>query len=149
MVLTGWPDVRQRGGSDCGVAALKAGLRYWGLRASWAELSLGVGHSEMDGTDPRALEGYVRRAGLCALAGSMGLEELAHFARLGRPVICLVTRRGVGHYVTSLGTRRGMVVYHDPAQGVLRRQHGDFLGDWADWDRLGGLYKNYGLAYWR
>lgn len=124
-------------------------LRFLSIRRNLTEVAQAVGTSGLDGTDPRAVESYLRRMGLTVLAGEMTINDLAHFGRTGRPVLCLVQDDGVGHYVVSAGTRRGRVYFQDPLAGPRSLSRLGFDLAWWDYDRLGPAYRRYGLAVGR
>lgn len=146
MAVLALPDVRQKGDHDCGLAAVLCVLRYLGVRRSREELELLLGSTRLDGTDPRAVEARFRCEGLAVQAGTMDEYDLGHHARRGRPVVCLVSRGGVGHYVVSAGCRYGLVHYHDPACGPTRERLPRFVEQWSDWDRHGGEWRRFGVA---
>lgn len=152
MALLELPDVRRNDGFSCGAAAVAVALRYFGRRRGQDELAERLLVTQVDGTDVRAMEAVLRRCGLRVISGEMTLDDLSHHARLGRPVITPITvaddGREVGHYVVTAGRRRGRVHFQDPTDGPLRMSDARFLGCWRDYDRLGGLYLQFGLAVW-
>jgi predicted double-glycine peptidase len=144
------PDVRQSLPYDCGPAAVRAALFAGGTRPADVpeaiDMIAELGTTPEDGTDPRAVEGYLRRRGLPVVSGTMTTADLAHFTRTGRPVICLVTRHFVGHYVCAWKVARGVVHYHDPADGPRKMRAAEFAASWRDWCRSGLVYERFGLA---
>jgi ABC-type bacteriocin/lantibiotic exporter with double-glycine peptidase domain len=140
------PDVRQKAAADCGPACVVAVARFFGLRLALPEATGALLTTDHNGTDPSAIEAYLRRLGLRVVAGEMSKDDLKAAARLGRPVICVTA----GHYVVSAGfDRRGRVRLMDPEAGPSRVPWLDFAATWADRHRWGALYDQFGLAVWR
>jgi ABC-type bacteriocin/lantibiotic exporter with double-glycine peptidase domain len=139
------PDIRQRESWDCGPAAVRSALTALGYRPPDLMATV-LGTSPSDGTDPRAVESYLRREGLAVISGEMTLADLTHFTKTGRPVLCLVTKAGCGHWVTVAGRSRGRVHFQDPDTGPSRLSDAAFLAEWIDHDRLGVTYRQFGLA---
>lgn len=141
------PDIRQKDDHSCGVVAYRVLLRYLRVRRKKAVEPLS---SMIDGTDPRAIETYLRELGLNVLAGSMRMEDIESLTDTGRPVICLITpEHGVGHYVVVGGTDERFVYYHCPTHGALIMTRVKFEACWHEVDRLGAKYRRWGIAAWR
>lgn len=139
------PDVRQKGGSDCGPACVVAVCRRFGQRVTLREAAAGLLLTDRNGTDPSAVEAYLRGRGLKVLSGDMDRPDLRHAARLGRPVICVTA----GHYVVACGWQRGRVGVHDPEEGFRWVPWIDFAAFWHDRHRWGAVYDRFGLAVWK
>ena len=135
------PDIRQQADYDCGVAASQIVLAY-------------LGHSKrprlpvtpIDGTDPRTIESAFRQLGIPVFSGQFDVPLLRHCQATGRPVICLIQREGIGHYVVSAGVFRGTVHYQCPTDGPLVAKAGNFMESWHDADRFGTHFKCFGIA---
>lgn len=144
------PDVRQESHYDCGPAVVEVILRYFGLDCPGREeLSTQLVTSQIDGTDPRAIESYLRRAGLGVQMGEMAWEDVRHHGGLGRPVVLIMTPSTVGHYVVSRGVVRGHCHIHCPLTGPRRYAREALEAVWYDHDRLGPWYVGFGIAVWR
>ena len=141
------PHILQRDEHSCGIVAVRILLRYLRVRRKKSIEPLA---SQIDGTDPRAIETYLRQLGLSVLAGSMTMEDLENCTDTGRPVICLITpEHGVGHYVVVGGTDERFVYYACPTHGALIMTRVKFDSCWHEVDRLGAKYKRWGIAAWR
>jgi len=138
-------DIRQKGNHDCGHAAVRCVVAYFGCR--YPNLMSRLATTGMDGTDPRSIEGFLRQEGFLVQSGHMTITDLRHHTKLGRPVIVLVSWHG-GHYIVVSGVRRGYVYFQDPAEGPGRLDLGQFLQAWASFDRFGTIYNNFGIAAW-
>ena len=134
------PDIRQRNNWSCGEAAVRTVFQFHGAAG---KIPLA---SPIDGTDPRGLEAAFWRAGLSVQSGSMDLDDLRHHTRKGRPVVCLVTHDGVGHYVVVGGVHRGLVYFQDPLRGAVKQQAEPFEVSWKDVDRFGVRYVRWSVS---
>lgn len=136
------PPVLQRDGHDCGLAAVRCVAAYHGYAVrkpvGWP--------CQIDGTDPRILEPYLRANGYGVQSGEMEVGDLRHHAKKGRPVLCLVQRGGVGHWVVSAGVGRNRVYYMDPASGQASEPVAGFWGRWRDVCRDGTNFRGWGIA---
>lgn len=135
------PDVRQKKDYDCGRAAVECVLQFFGSYADLRRLLT----NPMDGTDPRAIEALLRKAGHHVVSGEMTLDDLRHFTRSRRPVIAVVN----GHYVVVGGvdwSRGWKIGYQDPCHGFMKAKWVDFQGWWKEADRLGVTYNQFGIA---
>lgn len=142
------PDIRQQSNHDCGLAACRIVARLF--RRRWTpELTARLGTNPMDGTDPRAIESTLRHIGWGVISGEMSIEDLRHHTALERPVICLITRGGIGHYVVVGGIDCGRMHVQCPADGPIITSRTKFLTAWQDVDRLGATYHQFGLAVWK
>jgi ABC-type bacteriocin/lantibiotic exporter with double-glycine peptidase domain len=141
------PDVRQRFDYDCGAAATKTVLSYFGMKTNTYILAP-LATNPIDGTDPRAIEATLRRSGLKVISGEMNLEDLQHHTKLGRPVICLIQLDHVGHYVVVGSVKFGQVHFNDPTNGPSKNSSKKFVERWKDIDRLNTIYTQFGIAAW-
>lgn len=132
------PDIRQRRGWTCGRAASECVLQYLGKQADLRQLLT----TPMDGTDPRNIEGLLRKAGCKVLSGEMTVDDLRYQTKHGRPVVAAVKN----HYVVVGGVGRGKVRYHDPLFGPCKVSVADFVVWWNEADRLGVEYRQFGIA---
>ena len=142
------PDIRQRFDHDCGLTATRILLRYVRKRPPSDLIRLAC--DPVDGTDPRAIETYLRQLGLRVQAGSYTVEDLSHSTATGRPVVCLVTpAHGVGHYVVVSGIEGQTIHYQCPTEGPARSGLRSWLKGWHEVDRLGAKYHQWGISAWR
>jgi ABC-type bacteriocin/lantibiotic exporter with double-glycine peptidase domain len=142
------PDVRQRFDYDCGAAATKTVLSFYGLKTNTYVLAP-LATNPIDGTDPRAIEATLRRSGLKVISGEMDLDDLKHHTKLGRPVICLIQLENVGHYVVVGSVKFNQVHFNDPTNGPSKNNLTKFKDRWKDVDRLNTTYHQFGIAAWR
>jgi ABC-type bacteriocin/lantibiotic exporter with double-glycine peptidase domain len=133
------PTVRQRGLSDCGMAALAMVAGRWHV-----PLSLDQARRDVADPSPRGARlGELRRAarahGLLAFAISADEATLEHEVRAGRPVIIGLLRpygrdRALSHYEVVVALRASdgghEVVTIDPAGGWQVRQWTDLDAEW-------------------
>lgn len=147
-MIQAFPGVRQQDDFDCGPAAVKSVLGYYGMDSfTLAKYATMLNTSQTDGTDPRSIETLLRqRFRLSVVSGDFEVLDLEHFSRQQVPVICLVTRETAGHYVVVLGVRRGKVHMFDPEDGSLSMTATEFDDCWHDCDRYGLQFKNFGIA---
>jgi ABC-type bacteriocin/lantibiotic exporter with double-glycine peptidase domain len=138
-------DIRQKESYDCGLAAVRCIVAYFGCR--YANLAERLATNGMDGTDPRSIEGFLRQEGFMVQSGSMTIDDLKHHIKLGRPVLVLVSWKG-GHYIVVSGVSRGYVYYQDPNEGPGRAKIAEFENDWEVFDRFGTNYEHFGIAVW-
>lgn len=108
-----------------------------------------LGTSAHDGTDPRQLETVLRQHGLGVLSGEMHGDDLAYLTGRGCPVACLVQSEGVGHWVVVCSADGRVVRFQDPAAGPKALPWPQWLATWRDVDRLGAIYRQWGVAAWR
>ena len=142
-VMLQLPEIRQKGEYDCGPTARKIVEDYLGIRIPT------VHATPVDGLSPSALENAFRKAGACVLSGNMTISDLRHQTRLGRPVVCLVTHKGEGHYVVVAGVGTRYVHYQCPDEGRRMELDSRFLQQWYDHSaRWGYDYKCWGIAVW-
>lgn len=140
------PDIRVEDGFRCGPAAVATALSALNMKWSLANLTAYLATTPSDGSDPRSIEGFLRRLGLYLVAGEMDLGLLRYFTSRGIPVLCVVQSEGEGHWITVAGIKRGWVHYQDPAYGPIRLKEEDFFKIWHDEDRLGTYYRYWGIA---
>jgi ATP-binding cassette subfamily C protein len=139
-----FPGVLQKNSHDCGAACAASVCRYWGIPTTLRDSAEQMQTGGIDGTDPRALEAFLRRQGLHVVAGEMDHLDLKSHGKRLRPVICVTQ----GHYLCVLGVYYNVVHLHDPESGYQEIQLADFLPSWRDHDRLGASYTQWGIAAW-
>jgi ABC-type bacteriocin/lantibiotic exporter with double-glycine peptidase domain len=145
MVMLPIPEVLQRDVADCGPACVAAVVRGLGQRISLADATRDLLTNGHAGTDPSAIEAYLRRRGFKVLAGDMDALDLRYATRHGRPVICVTAN----HYVVVRGWERGRVALMDPMIGLTWEKWDDFRATWRDAHRWGVDYDQFGLQVWR
>lgn len=114
-----------------------------------ADLAVTLNTSTHDGTDPRSMETVLRQHGLSVLSGEMHADDLAYLTGRGAPVACLIQLQGVGHWVVVASADGRLVRYQDPAQGPKALTWRKWLSVWRDVDRLGAIYRQWGISAWR
>jgi predicted double-glycine peptidase len=137
------PDIRQKFDWDCGQTCCNIVWRYYRSKR------LEIPTTGIDGADPRTIESVLRMSGLCVISGELDYDDLRHFTRLKRPVITLVQAsesQPSGHYVVVCGATRNRVCYQDPLCGHVSQHYTAFKERWHDVDRLGTVYRCWGLA---
>lgn len=140
-------DIRQQGDHDCGIAAVRVVLRHY--RKKWADdYAVRLNTNEIDGTDPRNIEIMFRFLGFGVVSGNMSTEDLRHYTSLNRPVIALVQRAGIGHYVVVASLDGGRIHYQCPVDGPVSGSLQHFARNWSDIDRLGTIYDSFGVVAW-
>lgn len=147
--MVAFPDIRQAGENDCGVACLRAALAHFGLKGDGAEALLGAGLER--GASPQVLVQAARRLGLGAWTWrGMTVMALATEAAEGNVVLCPIQegdpeREESGHWVCVLGVALGGVLLHDPDQGQLYMPAEEFRKRWHDTDAEGRAWKYLGI----
>jgi ABC-type bacteriocin/lantibiotic exporter with double-glycine peptidase domain len=140
-------DIRQQASHDCGDAAVRVVLRA--LRRRPFEPAIAhLATDPIDGTDPRAIETCLRAHGLLVLSGSATWGDLRHWTQ-NRPVICLVQRGGVGHWVVTGHVTQRRAHYQCPSIGPDSQGRTTFMNAWRDVDRLGAVYRQWAIVAWR
>ena len=143
------PDIRQQGEHDCGTTAVRVLLRSLARRVTSGQFSA-LACDPVDGTDPRAIETFLRGVGLRVLSGSMTWADLITLTASGRPVICLITpSHGIGHYVVVGSAQQSLVRYQCPSIGPDMLARIRWMRQWKEVDRLGAVYHQWGIAAWR
>ena len=142
------PDLRQNAQHDCGYTAVLIVLKHLRRRVTPGDLAP-LSCNVINGTDPRAIESMLRGVGLRVISGEMSLQDLHHHTTIGRPVICLVSASGVGHYVVVAGVEFDRIHYQDPAEGPMDQPKPSWKRSWHDIDRMGATYRSWGIAVWR
>lgn len=138
------PDTRQSKDFNCGTAAMTCVVRFFKSRGTViADLA-----SPEYGTDPTTIEASFRKAGWKVNSGNRTLAELQSLCNQGIPVIALVTRDGVGHYVVVCGVTSRRTYYHDPLEGMKWLTHADWLERWHDTGRWGEAFREFAIAAW-
>ena len=135
------PPVMQETDSDCGPAAFRAVVKFWGVRGAVVPA-----HCERNGCSPDALEVALSLAGLTTVSGFLDVPALKYLTGRGWPVICLVTLDGTGHYVVVRGVQYRVVPLHCPSRGAARHPAVEFESLWADVSRFGAVYDQWGVA---
>lgn len=141
-------DIRQQADHDCGPTAVRVLMRALGRRLS-LEQFLSLPCDPVDGTDPRAIETWLRGVKLRVLSGSMTWTDLVNLTASGRPVICLVTPLDVGHYVVVGSALHSQVHYQCPSEGPTVTTQFRWMRQWREVDRLGAAYHQWGITAWR
>lgn len=136
------PPIYQGTESSCGLACVRTVLEFWGDSGRRPRLVTDI----RDGAHPTAIQAALRKADLRVISGEMLPADLGLFARSGRPVITLIQRRGIGHYVVVAGLSRGRVRYHDPMEGMLSLTLGEWTERWRDVDVFGSHYHRFGIV---
>jgi ABC-type bacteriocin/lantibiotic exporter with double-glycine peptidase domain len=135
--------VRQRGKSDCGVAALSSVLSYYGKGSSLAVLEQRLGGAAGKGVRARRLRDYARSQGLAAFVFYGTMNDLRHELDRGRPVIVGVAKpyagkRALTHYQVVVGydPRGEQLLTLDPADGLRKYPVAGFLREWQATKRV-------------
>jgi ABC-type bacteriocin/lantibiotic exporter with double-glycine peptidase domain len=139
VMLLDTPDIRQDADHDCGVAAASCALRHDGR-----EVGSNVSNP-VQGASPDTVEAMLRRAGAAVTSGEMLVEDLKHYTKTGRPVLCPVSLYG-GHWVTVRGVERGKVHYQCPVNGREAVPLARWLEVWRDQTTRGTPYVCWGIA---
>lgn len=135
------PDRRQQDAHSCGPTVYRIVCEALGVKAP------GPKADPMDGLHPAYLSAQLQKvAKLPTVVGTLTVDDLKHFTRAGRPVVCLVRLGNSGHYVVVAGVERGKVVYQCPATGPGRQPVDEFVARWHDTDGRGHAYERWGLA---
>lgn len=142
------PDLRQSAEHDCGYTAVLVVLRRMRRKVTPGDLAP-LSTNMIDGTDPRAIESTLRGLGLRVISGEMDMGDLWHHTESSRPVICLLSRDGVGHYVVVSGLHEGSVHFQCPSEGPSRMRTTAWRRCWTEIDRLGAVYRGWGIAVHR
>lgn len=139
------PDIRQMGNHDCGIAVCRVVMRFYGRK--WNDdFEKRLNACEIDGTDPRNIEVLFRLAGFGVLSGEMVMADLRYCISMKRPVITLVQRFGIGHYIVVNDVRPRSVDYHCPVDGPVRCSTRKFRESWRDVGRMGTIYNSFGIV---
>ncbi len=134
------PDERQRADHDCGLAAMRTVLKYWGYAP---RLSANLA-SEIDGTNPRTIESVFRKMGFSVMSGNMEADHLRAFLRKARPIICAIE----SHYVVISSVARKWIEYQCPSDGPKREVLDTFVERWHDYGGWGEAYSQFGICAW-
>lgn len=139
------PDVRQTASHDCGVAVCRAVMRFHGKR--WSDdYDKRLGVCEIDGTDPRNIEVLFRQLGFGVISGEMTVADLRFNLSCGRPVITLIQRQGVGHYIVVSDVTPRTIGYQCPVDGFCKVSTRKFRAEWKDVGRMGAVYHSFGIV---
>lgn len=123
--------VPMRSDRDCGPAAARSVLRYFGRPAVKVDSIL-----TPQGTPPERLAGLFVRAGLTVEMRAMTLRDLAKFTEAGSPVLCPVQKDRCGHWLVVRGVSRSRVFLTDPERvggGLVEAPRAAFDARWVDW----------------
>lgn len=137
------PDLRQQTDYDCGAVC---------CRIVWSHFKIGKRPTlttEIDGTDPRAIESAMRLSGLPVISGTMTLGDLAWFTKTKRPVIVLAkcsTEPTIGHYMVCAGQRDRRLHFQCPTRGPIAETPRRFDKRWHDVDRHGVAFRRWGIV---
>jgi ABC-type bacteriocin/lantibiotic exporter with double-glycine peptidase domain len=141
-IVVNVPEVRQRGASDCGAAALASVLAYWGRAAPLATIERAI-DTGSGGASAAELERFARGSGLYAYVFYGDFSDLEHELRAGRPVIVGVVKpyspgHGHSHYevVTGYEPAKKRVLTFDPALGLRENDLGGFMAEWQPTERV-------------
>lgn len=136
------PDVRQKDVYDCGEAAVRCVLKYYGISYSFKFAT------SQDGSDPRQLEAAFRLSGMNVTAGEMTIGDLRYFTRLKCPVICLIwyEKEATSHYVVVNGLTKYSVLYHDVDSGPAKVGIIKWRKMWSAMGRLGETFQQWGIT---
>lgn len=128
---------------SCGRACYQALLEYFGRTAPRFRAC------PVDGTDPRTLEHFLRRAGLGMLSGEMQFKTLRQQVAAGNPVVCMVTQDGCGHYVVVYKvSKAGRVYAMNPSFGLVTYSRAKFEAAWYERERMSAVFRHWGIAVW-
>ena len=157
------PDRRQQFGFDCGAAALRSVLDYFGVPPhpdTEPEMIKELGSSPRDGTSPDKIVHLAVKQGLTVHAsGSMTLDDLRAYLDRKMPVICPVQmfwhpkadKDAIdgdqdGHWIVVAGIDENAVCIQDPVFGKVFLKPLEFLRAWHDRDGEGRVYRRWGVA---
>lgn len=146
------PIVKQQDLWSCSNAVAGSLIRHFGFpKKEIKQIVSRMVATPIDGSDPRAVEGFYRSLNLGVVSGNMTWDMLRFFGKKQIPVILLVNFSGTGHYIISLGVKRNRLFYHDPLESEIRSMDRDELDSfWVDWDnRYHVHYKNFGIAVFK
>jgi ABC-type bacteriocin/lantibiotic exporter with double-glycine peptidase domain len=131
------PFVHQRGGTDCGAAALAMVLGYWHVAATADEIATAA-PPEGGGIRAGALRDLARRKGLEAFVISGTLGDLIDQVARGRPVLVGLAKPMAGgrlaaHYEVVVGINRSqrMLLSLDPTRGLRENSAEGFAREWV------------------
>lgn len=137
------PDIRQQDDFSCGAASLAALLAFHGIpRPRWlCRLA-----NPDRGMTPETVEAVLFAAtGRPPLRGSMGVADLRHLTRSGRPVMAVCDLGHGSHWVVVSGVVRRRVYYHDPTHGPSDLREADWLTVWRDTPAT-SPYQRFGIC---
>jgi ABC-type bacteriocin/lantibiotic exporter with double-glycine peptidase domain len=140
-MLLALPMTMQNHAHDCGEAALRCVLSFYGIKAA-VRLA-----TPERGTTPEQLENAMKSIGLRVVSGEMNICDLKHFCDTGRPVLAVVhwPDEEDSHWICIRGVSRGMVYYQDPAEGSRKKPVKEFLNSWYAGGRV-GPYKTWAIC---
>lgn len=138
-MLLAIPDIRQTTDYDCGAIAIESACQFLGVKPPAAPTNA------VQGMAPDTVEAVLRSAGLTVIVGTMDVEDLRHFTRTGRPVVCPCSDWG-GHWVVVCGVERGRVTVQCPLRGRITLTGAKWLEGWTSTSRPGHVYDRWGIA---
>lgn len=136
--------IPQRAGWDCGLAALRMVLEYWGIEQKPRIVEEVLGPAILGERPIRAgeLRSLARALGAKAFLIRGTIEDLEQQLGLGRPVLVGERKPTVGgslaHYAVVIGVHRGarQVLLLDPALGLRQSSYEGFDAEWTASGRL-------------
>jgi predicted double-glycine peptidase len=137
--------VRQEHASDCGLAALSAVLRFWGVpdEREQIEASLWKSEARLPGALAGELRDYARSRSLSAYVFEGAFDDLRHELEVGRPAIVGVHKplrsgEALAHYEVVVGYHAAAqrVLTMDPAHGFRRNSVSGFIQEWRGSNQL-------------
>jgi predicted double-glycine peptidase len=152
------PLIRQDTDYDCGAAAVRAVLSYYGVVVSEAELIRLLGTDAKDGTAPYCIVQCLWDFGFPLRAGRMSIPEVESWLDIGVPVILdlqawaddptldYTTSLNEGHYVVARGYDLEHLYFSDPAVGeMVKLTRAELEARWHDTTH-GVVYDHFGIA---
>lgn len=153
-VLLDVPDHRQQDDYSCGAVALRVLFEYHGVKPRLWKPLVDALPNPVQGMAPDTVESVLYSVfGRPPLRGALGIDDLRHLTRTGRPVLCPITcerddgSRG-GHWVCVRGVGRGRVYVHCPTNGRESYTLTDWDRCWVDESEGGSVYHRFGLCGW-
>ena len=126
VVMLDFPEIRQAFGFDCGAAACKAVLAYYGIDIIESDLMKRLGTRE-DGTPSAGIVRVCQDYGLDVSEGVLTIDELKQAISDGYPVIIALQAWAEdkdidwskeweeGHYCVAVGYGDGRIIFEDPS----------------------------------
>lgn len=152
------PLIQQVTDYDCGATAVQAVLRYYGVKATTAELIHRMGTNAEHGTAPYRIVRCLWDFGFSLRAGRMDIPEVEAWLDNGVPVILdlqawaddptvnYTVSLTEGHYVVAMGYDDQFVYFSDPAVGeMVKLTRAELEARWHDTTH-GVLYDHFGIA---
>ncbi len=136
-IVVGVPEVRQSARKDCGAAALRMVLGYWGRPLTLDEVRAAVPAAGEGGIQVAALRQVARAQGLRAFVIEGRLTDIERELARQRPILVGVMktyrRRVYPHYevVVGINRREQRILTLDPAHGLRVNGSDGFAAEWA------------------